>query len=445
MKKRYGAGILALLILLATLCLTGTALAASKQAIVKENGTAVHAKAKASSRVLGELDKGAKVTVVAVSGSIVKIKYAGKIGFVKKSMLKLAEGNASAKASSHVTPKPSKEIIPPNPLNESPSASGAAQAKAEKAKAEKAKIEKAKIEKAKIAPGDAAESASSGKNAVMRATTQRAVAYMTPSRACKKRTSVRKGTELAVLGMSGEFYKVKRAGQVGYVLKAAFEAESEKPEPAGEDRTILSKTKVFKRASRAANVLGVLDAGETVVSLGEKGGFVRIRRAGQVGYVPSAAFVQATQAEKPDAEKPDAVKPPAIKPPAHGVSSSKANTVISSALAQLGKRYVYGTIGPATFDCSGLTYYAYKQVGVGLEHSANSVGYGAGDKVDRAHLERGDIVCFNTIGDADLSDHVGIYLGGNQFVHASSGQGRVVVSSLSGYYADNFSWGRRVI
>ncbi|MEG2623700.1 MAG: C40 family peptidase, partial [Clostridia bacterium] len=143
--------------------------------------------------------------------------------------------------------------------------------------------------------------------------------------------------------------------------------------------------------------------------------------------------------------KPDAVKPPAIKPPAHGVSSSKANTVISSALAQLGKRYVYGTIGPATFDCSGLTYYAYKQVGVGLEHSANSVGYGAGDKVDRAHLERGDIVCFNTIGDADLSDHVGIYLGGNQFVHASSGQGRVVVSSLSGYYADNFSWGRRVI
>ncbi|MEG0145228.1 MAG: SH3 domain-containing protein, partial [Clostridia bacterium] len=133
MKKRYGVGMLALLILLATLCLTGTALAASKQAIVKENGTAVHAKAKASSRVLGELDKGAKVTVVAVSGSIVKIKYAGKIGFVKKSMLKLAEGNASAKASSHVTPKPSKEIIPPNPLNESPSASGAAQAKAEKA------------------------------------------------------------------------------------------------------------------------------------------------------------------------------------------------------------------------------------------------------------------------------------------------------------------------
>ena len=52
---------------------------------------------------------------------------------------------------------------------------------------------------------------------------------------------------------------------------------------------------------------------------------------------------------------------------------------------------------------------------------------------------------FNTVSDGDLSDHAGIYLGAGYFIHASSGQGKVVVSSLaSGYYNQVFSWGRRV-
>ena len=106
---------------------------------------------------------------------------------------------------------------------------------------------------------------------------------------------------------------------------------------------------------------------------------------------------------------------------------------------------MYGSAGMSSFDCSGLTRYAYAVVGVSLPHSAYSVGYASGQKVTRAQLQRGDIVCFNTISDGDLCDHVGIYLGGGQFVHASSGQGRVVVSSLSGYYSENFSWGRRVL
>ena len=62
-----------------------------------------------------------------------------------------------------------------------------------------------------------------------------------------------------------------------------------------------------------------------------------------------------------------------------------------------------------------------------------------------SELRRGDLVYFNTISDGDLSDHAGIYLGAGYFIHASSGQGKVVVSSLaSGYYNQVFSWGRRV-
>ena len=62
-------------------------------------------------------------------------------------------------------------------------------------------------------------------------------------------------------------------------------------------------------------------------------------------------------------------------------------------------------------------------------------------------LKRGDVVCFDTEPtDGDLSDHTGIYLGQGYFIHSSSGAGKVIVSSLtSGYYKDNFSWGRRIL
>lgn len=130
-----------------------------------------------------------------------------------------------------------------------------------------------------------------------------------------------------------------------------------------------------------------------------------------------------------------------------GTGSEKAETVIEWGLKQLGKKYVYGDEGPNTFDCSGFTQFCYAKVGVKLRRSAQAVGYNDGTKISNiSDLKRGDIVCFNTIDDNDLSDHVGIYLGNNQFVHASSGAGKVVISSLaSGYYRRVFSWGRRVL
>ncbi len=133
--------------------------------------------------------------------------------------------------------------------------------------------------------------------------------------------------------------------------------------------------------------------------------------------------------------------------PASGSGSSKAETVIEHALAQLGKPYVYGTSGPSKYDCSGLTKYCYLKVGVSLRRSAQAVGYNDGQKIESIDdLVRGDIVCFNTISDNDLSDHVGIYLGNKKFIHASSAAAKVVISSLSsGYYLRVFSWGRRVL
>lgn len=123
----------------------------------------------------------------------------------------------------------------------------------------------------------------------------------------------------------------------------------------------------------------------------------------------------------------------------------KVEKAIALAKTKLGKRYVLGEDGPDTFDCSGFTSYAFTKAGIALDGNAKGQGYGAAVKLKRSQLKRGDLVFFDTVKDNDLCDHVGIYLGSNKFIHASSTQGKVVISTLSGVYADTFSWGRRLI
>ncbi len=99
--------------------------------------------------------------------------------------------------------------------------------------------------------------------------------------------------------------------------------------------------------------------------------------------------------------------------------------MIALAKTKLGKPYVFGADGPGSYDCSGLLMVAYGSVGLSLPHSASTIGYSYGKKVSRSGLTRGDIVCFNTIADRDLVDHVG--LPWQQLVPATrrSGQGKV--------------------
>ena len=104
----------------------------------------------------------------------------------------------------------------------------------------------------------------------------------------------------------------------------------------------------------------------------------------------------------------------------------------------LGVPYVWAGASPSGFDCSGLVMYAYSQVGVSLPHSA-AAQYGSGVAVSRDQLQAGDLVFFNGLG------HVGIYIGGGQFVHAPHTGDVVKISSLSdSWYAATWVGARRL-
>ena len=107
--------------------------------------------------------------------------------------------------------------------------------------------------------------------------------------------------------------------------------------------------------------------------------------------------------------------------------AARYGQVVGIALQYLGIPYVWGGSSPATgFDCSGFVAYVFAQVGVSLPHHAASQ-YGYGTPVPYDQLQPGDLVFFSGLG------HVGIYIGGGQFVHAPHTGDVVRISSLGGH------------
>ncbi len=119
--------------------------------------------------------------------------------------------------------------------------------------------------------------------------------------------------------------------------------------------------------------------------------------------------------------------------------------VIAIAKRKLGRRYVWGAAGSNAFDCSGLTSYVYKKIGIRIPRVARRQAR-FGKYVPRSKLRPGDLVFFDTNFRRRGIDHVGIYLGNGKFIHASSARRRVIITSLNKpFYARRFRGGRRVL
>ena len=122
-------------------------------------------------------------------------------------------------------------------------------------------------------------------------------------------------------------------------------------------------------------------------------------------------------------------------------------SIESTAKKELGKRYVWGATGPKTFDCSGFTMKVFRTAGINLPRVSRSQAK-VGAKVAFDELQRGDMVFFDTEKRrTGKVNHVGIYLEDGKFIHASSGNKKVVITSFDKkkFYKNRFLWGRRVV
>lgn len=115
---------------------------------------------------------------------------------------------------------------------------------------------------------------------------------------------------------------------------------------------------------------------------------------------------------------------------------SEAATAIATALGKVGAPYVWGSSGPGGFDCSGLTSFAYRAVGISLPHSSRAQS-ALGQRVSRSELRPGDLVFFYS-----PISHVGLYIGNGMMVHARTFGQPVAVTSVD---QPGYRFGTRVL
>jgi cell wall-associated NlpC family hydrolase len=126
-------------------------------------------------------------------------------------------------------------------------------------------------------------------------------------------------------------------------------------------------------------------------------------------------------------------------------NDDKCHRITSLAKTKLGKKYVWGASGNKnTYDCSSFVKYVYKKNGIELPRTSIMQSK-VGKYVKRDELQKGDLIFFDTSKRRKgYVNHVGIYLGDNKFIHASSAKKKVVITSLNkNFYSNRYKGARR--
>lgn len=121
--------------------------------------------------------------------------------------------------------------------------------------------------------------------------------------------------------------------------------------------------------------------------------------------------------------------------------SANGGSIVDRALSFVGTKYVYGGSSTSGFDCSGFTKYIYAGSGISIPRSSYSQ-FSSGSKVSKDNLQPGDLVFFSTY--AAGASHVGIYIGGGRFVHASNPSSGVKIDGINdSFYGPRYLGARR--
>lgn len=209
------------------------------------------------------------------------------------------------------------------------------------------------------------------------------------------------------------------------------------------------------KANKDAEVVKVLNTNNSVKVTGENGNWYVVEINGQKAYISKSLLskekVEVTSRssnslnevnnQKTEVQTPAPVEKPAEQPVASNPSGA---AIVQYAKTFLGYRYVYGTAGPNTFDCSGFVQYVYKHFGYSLSRSSGTQA-NDGVAVSKSNLQPGDVLIFRDTSNSRIG-HVGIYIGDGQFIHASNSRTGVIISSLStSAYQKRYVGARRIL
>ena len=230
--------------------------------------------------------------------------------------------------------------------------------------------------------------------------------------------------------------KAKAAAEAKAKAAAQLTAAASSGTTLGDGVINASDVRLRSDANTSSSILATLSKGTAVTVLTQSGSWYAVSYNGTNGYVSQQYVTLGTSLPAEDTGSSSTDNTTSSVP--------SGSSAVSIAYQYLGVPYVYGGASPSGFDCSGFTMYVYNQLGISLPHGATpQLKYGT--YVSRSELQPGDLVFFSD-GSYPAS-HVGIYVGDDQFIHASSSSSNgycVCVSSLNpNYYSRNFVGGRR--
>ena len=359
-----------------------------------------------NSSVITTLDKGTKMSVIGASGNWYEVSYNGKTGYVSATSVRLRS-------------QPNTNCDTLGYYSNGVSLTALGSVKDWYKVSYNGKTGYMAAQYVRITPS---ESYSAAKSGTVSGDSVRL--RMGPSTDFAAIATLNKNTSVKITGETGSWYEVSANGQYGYMSKdyikivsTASSATVEKMDKIG----IVTGDGVRMRsgAGTSYSTIGYYNKGIQVKVTGKTGSWYAVSYNGLSGYM-SADYVKLS------------------------TGNAVADKIVATAKQYLGTPYVYGGSSPRGFDCSGFMYYLYGQYGYSLWRGAGGQWNHNGTKVDKSDLQPGDLVFFSD--SVDPIGHVGMYIGNNQFIHASSGKGCVVITSLSSsYYANHYTGAKRII
>ncbi|BDF71931.1 hypothetical protein CE91St41_29120 [Oscillospiraceae bacterium] len=245
-----------------------------------------------------------------------------------------------------------------------------------------------------------------------------------------------KGDAVIILEDAGNnWYKVDYKSVEGY-MSGEYLTVSEKADVAigyGLVQTDGATLNMRSGPGTSYDKVAVLSNGAVVDIVGIDSGWYKVSYKGSTGYVSSEFMITVKDSAGSRGDGTVAA-----------ADTSMGQQIVDYAKQFLGTPYSWGGNGPNSFDCSGFTKYVYAHFGYTLNRTATDQ-LSNGTSVSKGELQVGDLVFFKANTSKPVS-HVGIYIGGGQFIHASTNTYTVKIDNLdSGYYSRVYVYGRHVL
>lgn len=404
----------------------------------------VRSEASATSKIVELLSIDDKVEVIEESGDWYKIKFKEKTGYVSKKLIDVegtVEKSEENSTSSDKITNTSEETVTAEENKEDE--------KQEEVTTTEGKTEEQQVEIKETFTGKLSSEVT---------------IKILPSINSMDIAKIEKDTDINVVEIINDWCHIETSTYSGWVrikslkdavaiitdtatIEAEPATEAEKQEETKTGYVNVETVNLRKESNTTSEKLDSLKINTKVTILSEENGWYKVKVNDLTGYI-SKKYVSDKKVEEVTSRASDTARQISESKttesktettiPATSTGSSKGADVISFAKQYLGYKYVAGGASPSTgFDCSGFTSYVYKNFGVSLSRTSSGQRSN-GVAVDKSNLQAGDIVCF--------SGHVGLYIGNNQFIHASNPKGGVKINSLSdSYYVKNYITSRRVI